>query len=108
VAFSYGSDINLTLLHNWRRLRVESTRPEWREPFTWYVLQNRPSLRSDIDLALITCETPALVKLPGRNGWLHGPDLEAVLLYVFRADQYERWRDAEQQDLQRAKAGHCQ
>src|SRR4029077_18305900 len=81
IAFSTAG--NMQLLHDWHQLRERTVEPP-KDPFTWYVLQNRPGLFTDTDRALIRTETPAFKKYAGRRPQ-NSPvpaDLDVPLIYV--------------------------
>jgi hypothetical protein len=91
VAFSPAA--NLALLREWRRLVPRPVDPQ-RQPFKWYVLQNRPGMFTPVDRALMRREQPAYVKYPGRRraGEEVPADLQVPLILVFSFDQYQRAR----------------
>jgi hypothetical protein len=89
VAFSEIDGSHEWLLHHWGRLQPEVTSTD-DGPFTWYVLQNRPSLLGDVDRALMGKETPAFVKYPGHHTDRVPADLKVPLILVFSYEQYIR------------------
>jgi hypothetical protein len=90
VGFSLISDVNVALLRDWGRLRSQVTDPNWRTPFAWYVLQNRPSLLSAADRILIDSEQPAYAKYAGHHPRGVPADLDVPLILVFSYEQYQR------------------
>lgn len=88
VAFSPIS--NVSLLREWRRLRVRDTDPK-ADVFTWYILQNRPGILSPVDRALLRDASPAYVKFAGRHRAGEGvpADLDVPLIVIFSYEQYQ-------------------
>jgi hypothetical protein len=88
IAFSPVS--NQTLLQEWHQLRPRIVDPRMM-PFTWYVLQNRPGMFSDVDRALIRGATPAFIKYAGwrYEGAPVAKDLDVPLILVFSYEQYQ-------------------
>ena len=91
VAFSGTAD--MSLLRAWGMLVPRVGNAE-REPFKWYVVQNRPGMFSLTDRALMRREQPAYVKYAGRRpSDVKVPsDLDVPLIAVFSYEQYERAR----------------
>jgi len=88
VAFSEGPAYNLALLRGWGRLRTEISDPSWGIPFTWYVLQNRPSTLTNPDRLLIRSEKPVFTKYAGHRARGVPADLNVPLILVFSYEQY--------------------
>ncbi len=89
VAFSPIS--NLSLLHDWGRLRIRDADPH-KDIFKWYVLQNRTGMLTDIDRNLIRTAKPAYTKYAGRHPAAEDvpADLQAPLILIFSYGQYQR------------------
>ncbi len=94
IAFSPAS--NIGFLRDWRGLRPKQVQPN-KEPFKWYVLQNRPGVFSRLDRALVQREKPAFVKYAGRRSARASvpSDLSVPLIWIFSFDQYQRARHRE-------------
>jgi hypothetical protein len=95
VAFSPSPEAtpggNFQLLHDWRRLYPRPVDGR-QAPFSWYILQNRPGMFSDVDRALVRNATPAFAKYAGRYaiGPAVCPDLDVPLILVFSSEEYQR------------------
>jgi hypothetical protein len=91
IAFSAAA--NIGFLRDWRGLRPLEADPR-KDPFKWYVLQNRPGLFSRVDRALVREQKPAFVKFAGRRraGDPVPRDLDVPLIYIFSHDQYQTAR----------------
>jgi hypothetical protein len=89
VAFSRA--LNIGRLRDWGRLRPRGVDPD-KEPFRWYVLQNRPGMFTPTDRFLMRHERPAYVKYAGRRPSRVDvpPDLDVPLISIFSFDQYQR------------------
>jgi hypothetical protein len=94
-AVAYSPVANVGFVREWRGLRPTQVDPG-KEPFKWYVLQNRPGVFSRIDRVLMRAATPAYVKYAGRRpaGTAVPPDLNVPLIAIFSFEQYERARTA--------------
>jgi hypothetical protein len=98
-AIAFSPVANVTLLQEWRQLRSRVVDPRVM-PFTWYVLQNRPGMFSDVDRTLYRSETPAWVKYAGMlsEEATVARDLDVPLILVF---SYEQYRQAEVINMKR-------
>jgi hypothetical protein len=90
VAFSSPPSSALDLLRAWGRIRFRPADVDWNMPFTWYVVQNRPSMLTEIDKRLLRDGQPAYVKYAGRHGRRVPSDLRVPLLLVYSPSEYER------------------
>lgn len=88
VRYNSSSPDNMALLHLWGRL----PRPgALSEPFTWYVVQNRPSSLWPEDVWLLQHETPAaMFTIRPPDSGLGPYRLNVALIVVFTADQHAR------------------
>ncbi len=86
-AVAFSSPSNIRVLRGWGWLQPpEANR---RDPFTWYVIQNRPGMWSEADRHLFDHATPVYVQYAGSRVEGDVPwDLRVPLLLIYREDQY--------------------
>jgi hypothetical protein len=90
AALAFSPISNMTQLHEWHRLRARDVDPR-KEVFTWYVLQNRTGMLTEVDRTLLRGATPAYTKYAGRRSPASGvpADLQSPLIVVFSYRQYQ-------------------
>jgi hypothetical protein len=90
-SIAFSSIANTSRLREWRRLIPLDVDPQ-KEPFRWYVLQNRPGMFTSADSRLMRREKPAFVKYAGRRSSeeVVPADMNVPLISVFSFEQYQR------------------